>query len=107
MALNTRALVPFLVLLAALPALPQHAGHGGNQAPPDERPRVVDGWERKPTARNAVCPVMGRPVKPVRDQEVVIGLQTYLTCCPGCGAEMAEHRDKYLDADGTPLNSPR
>ena len=48
---------------------------------------------------------MGRPVKAVRDREVVVGGSTYLVCCDGCGPELAEHRGKYLDPDGRPLNA--
>ena len=50
---------------------------------------------------------MGRAVKPGRDREVVVGGKTYLVCCDGCGPEMAEHKEKYLDKDGKPLNTPK
>lgn len=73
-----------------------HGGHG--QAEPD-RPRTQ--------ATNTICPVMGRPLKPGRDREVVIRGNRYLVCCDGCGPEMAERPDKYLDQDGQPRNTPK
>ncbi len=58
-------------------------------------------------ATNTICPVMGKPVKPGRDREVVIRENYYLVCCDGCGPELAEHYDKYLDKEGRPLNDPK
>lgn len=78
-----------------------HSGHGGapsRQAEP-ERPKVH--------ATNTICPVMGNPVKPGRDREVVVGGEYYLVCCDSCGPEMAEHKAKYLDKEGKPLNTPK
>ena len=102
-----------LVLVATLTApLPQgcgsgghsqggHGGHGGapsrQRQPEPDRPKV--------RATNTLCPVMSQPVKPGRDREVVVGGEYYLVCHDGCGPEMAEHKDKYLDKDGRPKNA--
>ncbi len=94
-----------LLVLAAAPVFAQHAGHGGNLPSPSQS-GDDGGGSYKVTATNKVCPVMGRPVKPIRDREVVNGGRTYLICCDGCGTEMYEHREKYLDPEGKPLNAP-
>lgn len=82
-----------------------HSGHGGHGSRPDHSGHQDSG--PKVTATNTLCPVMGRSVKAGRDREVVVGGKTYLVCCDGCGPEMAEHREKYLDKDGKPLNAPK
>jgi len=82
-----------------------HSGHGSHGSRQDHSGHQDTG--PKVTATNTVCPVMGRPVKAGRDREVVVGGNTYLVCCDGCGPEMAEHREKYLDKDGKPLNAPK
>ena len=100
------------LLLAALLAPPQshggHSGHSGHssQGPSPSRSRQEESAP-KVKATNTVCPVMGRAVKPGRDREVVIRGNYYLVCCDGCGPEMSEHYDKYLDKDGKPLNTPK
>lgn len=85
---------------------PSHGGQGGcgsghGHGSAGEKP------SKKVTATNTLCPVMGREVKPGRDREVVVGGRTYLVCCDGCGPELAEHKDKYLDKNGMPLNAPK
>jgi hypothetical protein len=50
---------------------------------------------------------MGQPVKPFRDREVVIGGEYYLICHGTCSPELAEHKEKYLDKEGKPLNTPK
>lgn len=112
--MSLRILIPLatLVALSSSPAFgqcgPGHGGHGGhgghdsgNSHARHEEPAP------KVTATNKVCPVMGRPVKAGRDMQVVVGGNTYLVCCPGCGPEMAEHKEKYLGKDGKPLNAPK
>lgn len=97
-----KALVLLLPLLslAAIPAMaqcgPSHGGHSGHVQ--EAGPKVK--------ATNTICPVMGQPIKPGRDREVVIRGNYYLVCCDGCGPEMSEHHDKYLDTEGRPLNDP-
>ena len=102
-------LLPTLLALAVAPAYAQcgggHGGHGGHSTAQDhsahreEAPMVH--------ATNTICPVMGREVKPGRDREVVIRGNYYLVCCDGCGPDMSENYDKYLDKDGRPLNDPK
>ncbi|MBI1754040.1 MAG: hypothetical protein HY014_10160 [Acidobacteria bacterium] len=99
-----------LLLLSALPALAQcgsgrggHSGHGGS----GDHSAHVQEAESKGKATNTICPVMGQPVKPGRDREVVVRGNHYLVCCDGCGPEMSEHDDKYLDPEGRPLNDPK
>lgn len=108
MSLRSFLLFGAMGLYASVPSFAQcsgHSGHGdhsGHQAHSghqDSGPKV--------TATNTLCPVMGRPVKVGRDMEVVVGGNTYLVCCDGCGPEMAEHKDNYLDRDGKPLNAPK
>lgn len=82
-----------------------HSGHGGHESRQEHLGHQDHG--PKVTATNTLCPVMGRSVKPGRDREVVVGGNTYLVCCDGCGPEMAEHKEKYLDKDGKPLNTPK
>lgn len=107
--------VPFALLLlclaaSATPAQAQcgssrgggHANHGSS---PDHR-NHQESPTNKVQATNTVCPVMGRPVKPGRDREVVVRENYYLVCCDGCGPEMSENYDKYLDKEGRPLNTP-
>ncbi len=97
--------LPVFLTLFALPAQAQcgpshhgsNQGHSGHQESAPERVH----------ATNTICPVMGQPVKPVRDREVVIRGTYYLVCCDGCGPEMSEHYNKYLDKDGRPLNDPQ
>ena len=98
-----------LVLVATLTApLPQgcgsagqaQGGHGGHSQPTEtSRPKA--------RATNTFCPVMGRSVKPGRDREVVIRGNYYLVCCDGCGPDMADNPDKYLDKEGRPKNAPK
>lgn len=78
---------------------PSRGGHGGHSQPDPPRPKV--------RATNTICPVMGQPVKPGRDREVVIQGGYYLVCCDGCGPKMAEQPSKYLDEDGRPRNAPK
>jgi hypothetical protein len=105
MIIRLHSFLTVLLVLSAAPAFAQHAGHSGHSSPPAPVPSEDSG--PKVTATNKVCPVMGRPVKPIRDREVVNSGTTYLICCDGCGAEMYEHRDKYLDQEGKPLNAPK
>lgn len=89
-----------LLLLSAVPAFAQcGAGRGGHSGHSQEAGPAVK-------ATNTICPVMGQPVKPGRDREVVIRGKHYLVCCDGCGPEMSAHYDKYLDPEGRPLNDP-
>ncbi len=78
-----------------------HSGHakGGQSQPEPSRPKV--------RATNTLCPVMGEPVKAGRDREVVLRAGYYLVCCDGCGPELAEHPEKYLDKNGRPRNAPK
>lgn len=100
------------VSMVATPAFAQcggghggHSGHGGHGSRQNHSGHRDSG--PKVMATNTICPVMGRPVKAGRDREVVVGGKTYLVCCDGCGPEMAEHKEKYLDKDGKPLNTPK
>lgn len=104
-----------LILAATLAApLPQgcgstgssQGGHGGHGAAPS-RQRQPDPDRPKVHAINSICPVMGQPVKPGRDREVVIRGNYYLVCCDGCGPDMADNPDKYLDKEGRPKNTPK
>lgn len=79
-----------------------HGGHGGHKGPAQPEPS-----RPKVRATNTVCPVMGQPVVPGRDREVVLPEGYYLVCCDGCGPELADHKDKYLDKDGRPKNAPK
>lgn len=104
-------LIESIFLATALMApLPQGCGH---HRPSPDGPGGHDGHGQtepdRPRARavNKICPVMGQPVKPGRDREVVVRGNYYLVCCDGCGPEMAERPDKYLDRDGRPRNAPR
>lgn len=74
-------------------------GHGGHSQPAPSQPKV--------RATNTLCPVMSQPVKPGRDREVVIRGNYYLVCCDGCGPDMADNPDKYLDKEGRPKNTPK
>ena len=76
-----------------------HGSHGSQSQPEPSRPKV--------RATNTLCPVMGQPVKPGRDREVVIRGNYYLVCCDGCGPNMADNPDKYLDQEGRPKNAPK
>ena len=102
--------VSTLLALSITPAFAQHS-HGGNPgrtgrgSAPDHSSHQ-DG-PPKVNATNSVCPVMGREVKSGRDREVVIRGNYYLVCCDGCGPDMSEHYEKYLDKDGRPLNDPK
>ena len=108
-------LLETMILAAALAApLPQGCGHPGpskgdhsghGKAP--SRQGQAESDRPKVHATNAICPVMGNPVKPGRDREVVVGGEYYLICCDSCGPEMAENKAKYLDKDGKPLNTPK
>jgi hypothetical protein len=81
------------------PSRGSHSGHNSPGQAEPSRPKV--------RATNTLCPVMGDPVKPGRDREVVIQGGYYLVCCDGCGPKMAEQPDKYLDKDGRPRNAPK
>ena len=76
-----------------------HGSHGSQSLPEPSRPKV--------RSTNTLCPVMGQPVKPGRDREVVIRGNYYLVCCDGCGPDMADNPDKYLDKEGRPKNAPK
>ena len=96
-----------MILAATLASpLPQGCGHSGHSDAP-QRHAQAEPDTTKVRATNTICPVMGNAVKPGRDREVVVGGEYYLVCCESCGPEMAEHRDKYLDKDGRPKNSPK
>lgn len=104
-------LLPVLLSLAATPVMAQcgpshggHSGHGGHSTTQDHSGHQDSGPKVKAT--NTICPVMGQPVKPGRDREVVIRGNYYLVCCDGCGPAMSEDYDKYLDKEGRPLNDP-
>lgn len=103
-------LLPMFLTLSAVPAHAQcgsghgggHSGHGATQGPMDyqeDAPKI--------RATNTICPVMGQPVRAGHDREVTIRGKYYLVCCGGCGPEMAERYDKYLDKEGRPLNDPK
>ena len=106
--------MPFLGIMFTAAALvmpsPQscgHAGqsrggHGGHSGPTPSEPS-----RPKVHATNAICPVMGEPVVAGRDREVIVREGYYLVCCDGCGPELAEHKDKYLEKDGRPKNAPK
>ena len=79
-----------------------HGGHGGHSGPAQSEPS-----RPKVRATNTICPVMGQPVVAGRDREVVVREGYYLVCCDGCGPELAEHKEKYLDKDGRPKNAPK
>ncbi len=105
-----KGLFPILFFMAMTPAFAQHSHSGGSSQPSPSRSRDYSGQEDnepKVHATNTICPVMGRPVKPGRDREVVIRGNYYLVCCDGCGPDMSEHYDKYLDKEGRPLNDPK
>jgi len=57
----------------------------------------------KPPA-NTRCPVTGEAVTAKSGTAVVKG-RTYAICCAGCGPKMQKNPEKYLKADGTPLNA--
>jgi hypothetical protein len=108
----TTLILPLLMTFASAPVMAQcgpssggHSGHGGHGTSQDHSGHQESGPKVKAT--NMICPVMGQPVKPGRDREVVIRGNYYLVCCDGCGPEMSEHYDKYLDPDGRPLNDPK
>lgn len=108
--MNASSLILPLLLLAVVPAMAQCGpGHGGHSGHGDsgDHPGHIQETGSKVKATNTICPVMGQPVKPGRDREVVIRGNYYLVCCDGCGPEMSEHYDKYLDPDGRPLNDPK
>jgi len=102
---------PFILAFSVLPARAQCGpGHGGGHAGHGSSPSHGSHQEepaKKVHATNTICPVMGQPVKPGRDREVVIRGNYYLVCCDGCGPEMSEHYDKYCDKEGHPLNDPQ
>ena len=102
-------LFPLSLTIFAIPAHAQHSHGGGHtdhgSSQGQARPQESD--PQKVHATNTICPVMGRPVKPGRDREVVIRGNYYLVCCDGCGPAMSEQYDKYLDKDGKPLNDPK
>ncbi len=97
------------LLLSAVPVLaqcgPSHGGHSGHSAGGHSDHSQEAGPKVKAT--NTICPVMGQPVRPGRDREVVIRGNYYLVCCDGCGPEMSAHYDKYCDEEGRPLNDPQ
>lgn len=108
----TNFILPALMALAAAPAVAQcgpghsgHAGHAGHSR--SQEPAGPQDGTPKVKATNTICPVMGKAVKPGRDREVVIRGNQYLVCCDGCGPEMSEHPDQYLDQEGRPLNDPK
>ena len=94
-------------MLAAAPAQAQcggnHGGHGGGHG----KPQPSEPYRSKMRATNTLCPVMGESVKPGKHREVVVGGNLYLVCHDTCGPELAEHKEKYLDKDGRPLNAPK
>lgn len=103
MSLRTSTALGAMVLYASVPSFAQCAAHRGHATHDhaghqESAPKV--------TATNTLCPVMGKAVKPGRDKEVAVNGNTYRVCCDGCGPELAEHREKYLDKDGKPLNAP-
>ena len=104
-------LLPMFLALTAAPARAQcgssrgggHAGHGADQG----RAEYRESAPKQVRATNTICPVMGQPVKPGQDREVIVRGNYYLVCCGGCGPEMTERYDKYLDKEGRPLNDPQ
>ena len=106
-------LLPAVLALSVAPAYAQcgpshgggHSGHSDHSPAQDHSAHQESGLKVKAT--NTICPVMGREVKPGRDREVVIRGNYYLVCCDGCGPDMSENHDKYLDEDGQPLNDPK
>ncbi len=102
-------LLPTLLTLSVAPAHAQcgggQSGHGGHSAVQDHSGHQDS--DPKVKATNTICPVMGREVKPGRDREVVIRGNYYLVCCDGCGPDMSENHDKYLDKEGQPRNDPK
>lgn len=90
------------------PAVQSHGGHGGHGGHGRQSgPAPSEPFRPKVRASNTICPVMGEPVEAGRDREVVLQEGYYLVCCDGCGPEMAEHKEKYLDKDGRPKNAPK
>ena len=105
MSLRASIALAAMFIYAPVPSFAQcsaHSGHG-DHATHDHAGNQDSA--RKVTATNTLCPVMGEAVKPGRDKEVVVNGNTYLVCCDGCGPEMAEHKEAYLDKDGKPLNA--
>lgn len=102
-------LFPLSLVIFALPAQAQHSHGGGHSDHGSGRGQAQPQEDTLPKfhATNTICPVMGRPVKPGRDREVVIRGNYYFVCCDGCGPAMSEQYDKYLDKDGKPLNDPK
>lgn len=100
--------LPASLVLAMTPAYAQcgggHSSHGGYSQTQDHSARQESA--PKVRATNTICPVMGESVKSGRDREVAIRGKYYLVCCGGCGPEMSENYDKYLDKEGRPLNAP-
>ncbi len=74
-----------------------HGSHGG-YATPEPPPRA------KARATNTRCPVMNVPVAPGKHPETQVEGRFYLLCCEACAPELADHPEKYLDAEGRPLN---
>jgi len=101
-------LLPALLVLSVAPAFAQcgrrHSNHGGPGSV--QSPSAHEGHAPKVRATNTICPVMGEPVDPSRDKEVVIRGKYYLVCCSGCGPAMSKDYDKYLDQEGRPRNDP-
>ena len=105
-----KLLLSTLLAFSMTPAFAQHSHGGGSDHSGHTTTRDRSGDQDsgpKVKATNTICPVMGRPVKPGRDREVVIRGNYYLVCCDGCGPDMSEHYDKYLDKEGRPLNDPK
>ncbi len=102
-------LLPALFAISVTPVFAQcgggHSNHGGYSPAQDHSAHQESAPKVKAT--NMICPVMGEAVEPGRDREVAIRGKYYLVCCGGCGPEMAEHYDKYLDQEGRPLNDPK
>lgn len=94
-------LAPFLALSAA-PAYAQCSPRHGSTNTHSEHQENG----RNVRASNTICPVMGGAVKPMNDQVVDIRGNHFLVCCDGCGQELTEHYDKYIDKDGAPRNEP-
>lgn len=102
-------LFPAALALAITPVHAQcgggHSGHSDNG--PAHNHSAHQESSARVKATNTICPVMGEAVTPGHDREVVIRGHYYLVCCGGCGPEMSEHYDKYLDQEGRPLNDPK
>jgi hypothetical protein len=102
-------LLPALLALSVTPAYAQccggHSSHGETSNALDHS--AHQGKTPRVRASNTICPVMGEAVKPVNDQEVDIRGNHFLVCCDGCGQELTEHYDKYIDQDGAPRNEPK